>query len=83
MNRNAFSMAAGALLLAAAAFADDGAISDSERWNEAVSQYRSGNVTNALAIARELVGRIDPDGRVSEVGRRAADLAAKICCDRV
>ena len=48
-----------------------------------MSAYRSGDVTNALAVARELVGRIDPDGKVSEVGCRAADLVAKICCDRV
>lgn len=75
-------------LLAAAAHAEAGAAAtgaagETERWNEAVSLYRSGDVTNALAVARELVGRIDPDGKVSEVGRRAADLVAKICYDRV
>lgn len=55
--------------------AEDGAVSDVEIWNEGVSYYESGDVTNALRVLRPLM-------LSKSHGHRAAEVVAKLEHDR-
>ena len=57
------------------AFADEAVQTDGEVWNEGVTFYEAGDVTNALRVLRPLM-------LSKSHGARAAEVVAKICYDR-